>query len=192
MPTGNMRRIESVLTGVAGSPYYFVGYFADGEGTDAECLTAWHEFVNRGPASEGGSLPAGAVLTTNSEIPIVNPVDGAVLEVRVTPSLVSTGTNTGDFLPPANQFLVRWRTGNYENRREVRGRTNIGPCPEDSTDGDGNLLPTVVSFLNNQANALISNPAITHVVWSKKNGLWWATQSASTWTQYAVLRSRRD
>lgn len=57
---------------------------------------------------------------------------------------------------------------------------------------DGSPSTALIGAYNSRAEALIADANTVHVVWSKKHGVWWATSSASTWSRYAVLRSRRD
>lgn len=187
-----MYRIETQLTGEAGTPYYMVGYFAATIGAADDAHKAWHAFVLRDASNSGGAYPSGVVIRTQPEIPLVNPVDGAVLEVQTTAARETVGSGSGPFLPPSNQILVRWRTGNYVNRREVRGRTNCPYPAEDISTTRGRVESGMVSLVNQWANTLITDASSNFVVWSKKNGEWQSVISGSTWDQFAVLRSRRD
>jgi hypothetical protein len=96
-----------------------------------------------------------------------------------------------DPLPAATSLLIRWRTGQYASGKEIRGRTNIpGICESLSTNGTPD--PALITTWQTRATALLSSANARHVVWSKKNGGACVTSSASPWTQWAILRSRRD
>lgn len=192
MPTGPMRKVVTTVTGVEGSPYYIVGYFDANEGTTAQVGEAWHLFITGSTSGSAAGFPTGSTIRTDSEIAVIDPTDGAVLEVQNGVTISQIGANTGARTPPATQMLMRWRTGNYVNRREVRGRTNLPCVMEEASTEDGKPEPSVITGLESRADALIDNADVSHVVWSKKNGVWWATSSASLWDQFSVLRSRRD
>lgn len=180
------------MTGVAGSPYYINGYFTADTGTTKQVQDAWMKFLFAGPGPTVGRLPLNASATVESEVQVIDPTTGQPIATEVSPGYTWTGINNDPLLPPANQFLVRWRTGNYEGGREVRGRTNI-PCPSELTSTPkGAVEPSIVTAYNSSAFDLINDANTVFVIWSKKNGLWWAASSASTWDKFAVLRSRRD
>lgn len=187
-----MHRVQTVVTGVVGGPYYLVGYF-DAAGSNAQnACAAWHLFITGGGTGTATGFPDGSRVETQPEVLQINPVDGAVVGLEDADGLVSIGANTSDQLPTQNQFLVRWRTGEYINRRENRGRTNL-PCPfEEALTNEGRVAPAIQTALQARANTLVNNIAVRHVVWSKKNGGWSETVSASVWDQFSVLRSRRD
>lgn len=192
MPTTPIRRVRVRVTGVGGSPYYLNGYFTADTGTTAQCQNAWMKFLFGGPGPTVGALPTSATATVESEVPVIDPATGQPISVETSPGFSWGGSSTDNLLPTANQFLVRWRTGNFENGREVRGRTNI-PCPTEATSTPaGRVEPSIVTAYNSRAFNLIDDANTVFVVWSKKNGLWWAARSGSTWDQFAVLRSRRD
>lgn len=192
MPTTPMYRVQTVVTGVAGSPYYIVGYFDSSAGGAQSASEAWHTFITGSTTGTANGFPLGSQVRTEPEVQSVNPVDGAILGIAVAPAIVQSGANPGQRLPPSNQILVRWRTGVYIDRREVRGRTNL-PCgfEEDST-ADGTLPVELQLAYGVRALGLVGNEAARHVIWSKKNGAWQETTTASVWGQFSILRSRRD
>ncbi len=187
-----MLRVDTVVTGVAGAPYYLNGYFDFAGGSAVDACQAWHTFITGGIGASATGFPVGATVTTSPTVPVVDPVSGDVLGIAAGDSIISDGVNTTNLLPPANQILMRWRTGIYFAGREVRGRTNL-PCPleEGSTD-DGQVESAVVAALNVRGNALIADTDSTHVIWSRKYGFWQETAVADCWSQFSILRSRRD
>lgn len=192
MPTSTIRRVETIVTGVAGSPYYVVGHFTADTGTPTQVTQAWHKFVTGSTSGTASGFPVGTVVQTQPEVQLINPVDGAVIGLEDAPPITQNGANPGPQLPRQNQLLVRWRTGNYVNRREVRGRTNLPCVLEEASTNQGEVESTVVSGINTRASELIADTNSVLVVWSKKNGLWWAAATGSCWNKFSVLRSRRD
>lgn len=192
MPTSPIRRVRSIVTGVAGSPYYVTGYFTADTGTATQCITAWHTFITGVASGPAGGFPVGSSVRTDAEVQVVDPVTGNVVATEIGGTILSTGSSASPLLPKANQFLIRWRTGNFVGGREVRGKTFL-PLPSETASTDAGLVEaaTLVA-LSGRAGQLISNADTVFVVWSRKNGLWWAASNGSCWEQFAILRSRRD
>lgn len=180
------------MTGVAGSPWYLNGYFTADTGTTKQVQDAWMKFLFAGPGPSVSTLPVGATATIDTDVPVVDPTNGQIVSVESSTGYSWTGSNTEQRLPPTAQALVRWRTGNFEGGREVRGRTNIPGGTESWNSASGTVETTISNLINGRAVDLINDANTVFVVWSKKNGLWWAAQSGSCWSQWAVLRSRRD
>lgn len=192
MAVTEMLRVRTVLTGVAGSPYYMTGYFDAQTGTPTQAITAWHTFISGGGGATSGGIPSGARVETLGEVQLVNPVNGDVTGAVVGTPAVTTGTGVGPFLPPANQLVVRWRTGIYESGREIRGKTFIPSRLESESTATGQVETAATTAFNSLASALIANALVDLVVWSRKYGQWALVSSGSTWNQFGVLRSRRD
>lgn len=192
MPTTPMWRCQTVITGAGGSPYYLVGYFDADGGSATFANRDWHGFICGTIGPSAATMPNGWQILTEAEVQRVNPVDGEILAVEAATPYVSVGTASGELLPPANQLLTRWRTGTYVARREVRGHTNIPGIVEPNSGPDGRPINALVNANNTRADGMIASDNSRHVVWSKKNGVWHTTVTASTWTEFAVLRSRRD
>lgn len=95
-------------------------------------------------------------------------------------------------MAPATQGLMRWRTNVFNSGREVRGRTNLPVVLQADSDTEGKPDVGYIGFWNSKAGALIADEDSTLVVYSKKNGLWAAVVTADMWSNYGVLRSRRD
>lgn len=188
MATTDMYRLVTTVTGVAGSPYYMVGYFEAEPGQENNIITAWHLFCV--PASS--ALPVGATATTSGLIDVVNPVSGDTVGVQQTTDYTTGGTYAGETVPRASQVLVRWRTGVYVGGREIRGRTNIPLVEIGAIGPNGGLDGAFLSVFNERAEDLVNDPASSFVIWSKKNGRHEPVVLGSTWSQFSVLTSRRD
>lgn len=192
MGTSTLRRVEVQVTGVAGSPYYIVGYFTADSGTTNQCITAWMTFVAGVTSGSSIAWPSGALITAQDVVQLVDPATGQPVGTEVGTALSVTGTGTGQMMSPATQILTEWHTNNYLNGREVRGRTNH-PCVR-AADATTSGAPSgaTISGWNSAASALIGDANTVFVIWSKKNGQWFAAESGSTWNKFSVLRSRRD
>jgi hypothetical protein len=189
MATGTtpMYKVVQIATGVAGAPYYITGYFDQTAGTAQQAADAWRAFL--APASTG--YRTGLVFSAQTEVGIVDPVSGDLTGLdTVTVASMSMIGGT-DPLPAATSLLIRWRTGAYVAGKEIRGRTNI-PGMLESLSTSGLPDSTLVSAWQTRQTALIGAANAQHVVWSKKNGLWANSTAGSPWSQWAVLRSRRD
>ena len=120
----------------------------------------------------------------------VDPVTGNVTGV----ASVTTITQTGDFsvapVPQAAQALVRWRTGEYVAGREIRGRTFIPGIAGSQTSTTGELVPATLAGMQTASTAFLT--ASGHGIWSPKNGQFELALTASVWSEFAVMRSRRD
>lgn len=192
MPTTPMYRVETTITGVAGSPYYIVGYFDSEAGSPDAAIGAWHTFITGSTTGTAAGFPTDATIRTSNLVPVIDPVDGGTLSVAIGDVISQAGANTGPRTPPATQMLMRWRTGVYANRREIRGRTNLPCVMEEASTAMGVVEPSVVTGLNGRAADLLADADAVHVVWSKKNGVWADTTAGGLWDQFSVLRSRRD
>lgn len=161
-------------------------YFDQGSGTAAQAHAAAVLFWQ----AADDIVHSSVTYRIEGEVELVDNVTGAVESITSTDTYNGTGGNTGDPLPPQIQGLVRWRTGVYNNGREIRGRTFIpGMCEGNSTDG----APTsgTVTQLQTAAGAILAASGADLVVWSRK-GTFAPVAAGSPWNKWATLRSRRD
>lgn len=182
-----MWRVQLVGTGVAGSPYYITGYFDVTGGTAAGAAADWFAFNNPGASS----IRAGLSISLGSEVDQVEPATGNVISVEpVSPSTV-LGTNSADPLPPFTQLLRRFRTGTFVNGREIRGRSYFPGLTEPESTG-GRPLAALITAEQGRINTLLGSTNSQLVVYSRKNGVQAPVISGTPWTEWSVLRSRRD
>jgi hypothetical protein len=182
-----MHKVVQVMTGVAGSPYYVTGYFDSAVGTAQQAADAWRNFLSAGVSTYAAPL----ILSPITDVPLVDPATGDVTTIATVSVAGVTMTGAGDPLPPATSLLVRWRTGQYLDGREIRGRTNIPRLTEtDNTAGVPSA--TTISTWAARIATMLALSTAHHVVWSKKNGAWATTVTGPVWNQWASLRSRRD
>lgn len=185
--TNHLWKVTQVATGVAGSPYYITGYFDFTAGTAQQAADAWRNFL----APSSTVYRTGLAFSTITEVGEVDPTNGNLIGLTTVSVAAMSMIGGTDPLPAATSLLIRWRTGQYIDGREIRGRTNIpGMMESGSTNGVPDAA--VISAWQTRGTALAALSNAKHVVWSKKAGGAAYTTSASPWTQWAILRSRRD
>lgn len=183
-----IRKVRTVVTGVAGSPYYMTMYMDPGVGTPTQNLANWAQFTTNTVAS---ALRAGAHYQTGPDIDLIDDVDGSLVGRESGTSVLLTGTSSADFLPPQVQLLVRWHTGVFVGGRELVGRTFLPLQSEDNNDASGNPKSAAVTFTQGAANDFIAAANSKPKVWSRKHGLSADISSATVSAIWGTLRSRR-
>lgn len=185
-----IHRCRTVITGVGGSPYYMDMNFDPAGGTPQQQADAWYDFCTRGEGPTG--LKVGARYSGSPEVRVIESTTGEVTDVITVDATAVTGSYTGGYLPPANQVLVRWSTGQYVGGRQVRGKTYCPLITIEAANDDGSVDPTTLSLFGDQAQELALNLTVNPVVWSRTSGQVFPVTGSSVWGQFAILRSRRD
>ena len=179
-------RVRTEFTGVQGVPYLSTMYFGFLAGTAQQAATAAGNFWS----TVDGSLSTNLDWEVAPDVAHIDETTGEIVTLTNVTGASGTGATAADMLPPANQALVRWRTGVYIGGREVRGRTFIPGVPESmSTDG----LPTSAfqTAIGTAAGTLLADANSELLVWSRTHGVVHACIGGDVWNQFAVLRSRR-
>lgn len=184
-----MYKVRARITGVAGSPYWINGFFDSTGVGAADAAVEWAKFI----ASASNGLPTGWSLTCGSEVQVVEPANGQVIDVEpIAPSTLAGTTNTPTG-PRASQLLMRWKTNNYVNGRRVQGHTNIPITYTSDVGASGAVAGSTQTAWTNKINGLLTGPAgDAFVIWSRAAGEHFAVTNGSVWDQFSVLRSRRD
>ena len=182
-----MYRVRTIFTGVTGSPWVNTAYFNESGGSPEQAAAAVGQFWNTVDALIESSVG----WSTSADVETVNAATGEVTDVTSTTISAGTGAGGATGLPTAAQGLIRWRTGHYVGGREVRGRWFI-PGLGAASNSDGLLLAASRTLINDAGVALINDANSSLAVWSRAHGLDQVVTSASVWTQFAVMRSRRD
>lgn len=180
-----MLRVRTVFTGVAGAPYYSNLYFAaNGLASDAHAAVVdlWAGFDN--------IMVNSCSYTVQGEVAVMDNQTGDIVDLESVAPATGQGASSQEMLPPANQVLVQWRTGQFVAGREIRGRTFIPAIDQFSNNG-GQVLPTVISGIAPVIATYLLSSAVPSV-WSKKNGVAIPIAGGTVWPQFAQLRSRRD
>jgi len=194
-------RVVTVFTGAQGSPWMNVMHFsADLSGTAQQAASAVATFW--------GACDA---LMDNSVSWVQDPTVVEVNEGTGVPEAfhtVTTGSGTGAVsdisLPYANQALIRTFSDQVVNGRQVRGRVFVPGITRNNL-AEGTLNGTAIAAFDAAAAALIADANCNWQIWARPVDAEHATEhsperagtgndilSASTSSQFAVLRRRRD
>lgn len=180
-----MKRVRTVFSGVAGSPYYSNLYFGDSSSASA-CVTVVDTFFT----DMDGVISTELAWTVQGTVVTIDPITGDITSSEDVGGTNGFGDDAGEQMPPANQILLRWHTGEYINGRELRGRLFV-PSPTIVSDDGGVVLSASRTQVQNAADTLIGSGQ-NMLLWSKTHGETRSVTTADVWEQFAVLRSRRD
>lgn len=126
---------------------------------------------------------------------IVDVTTGQITGLATTDTVTVTGANAQDPLPKASQGLLRLRTGEFIEGRERRGRIFIPGLLEANNDA-GQVSTSLRNALNTAGEILTATDFFC--VYSRPkpdvpgSGAFSLVASVDCWSQWAVLRSRRD
>lgn len=182
-------RVTTELTGAKGALYYSTMYFsASGTPVAADAPAAVANFWDDLSPYMHSTVDA----QVQGEIAVIESTTGLQTGVvNVTPPALVNGGSSTEVLPYASQGLVRWRTGSFVNGRELRGRTFLPGLGETaSTDGSPNSA--IQSGANAAAAALIADPNSSFIIFSRAHKTFAVVTAGTLWTEFAILRSRRD
>jgi hypothetical protein len=167
-------------------------YFQDDALELGDLLTGldafWHAIVTGGSTSSQG-LVTGTTITLEPDVPIIDSATGGIVGFEtISETHQYVGNGTAEPLPPATQLLIEWQTGQVVGGRRLRGRTFIGCLTEDhSTNG----VPAS-GFAGIVSGAATTLSAESMQVYSATHHETHGISSVNVWSQFAVLRSRRD
>lgn len=181
-----MLRVTTLWTAGNGGPYYTNMYFGGEEQAEAETAA---DATGLFFSTIGDRIAATTDGTVLPEVDIVSEATGQTTGTLITTPTAILTTGTGAFLPFATQGLVRVRTGEFINGRELRGRIFL-PSVTDANMTGGKPSASYITDVNDAAAALIA--ATQFGVYSRVHNTFRNANSASMWSDFAVLRSRRD
>lgn len=183
----DMLRIRTVTTGVAGAPFYTNLYFGTALGTAAQA----HAAVTAFWTSMRDFISSSLTMRVEGEIAIIDSDTGEQTGSASVTGTTVTGAQATNNLPPATQGLIRWRTGNFVGGRRLQGRTFI-PGVTVALSSNGEPSGDYIAKMQDSANALIAAASVDLLIFSKTKFVAQPVLSASPWSRFAVLRSRRD
>jgi hypothetical protein len=185
-----MLRTTATITGYQGAPYWNQLHF--GGDTAGEAVAAadaaeslWQQLAN--------FLATPGSVLVSSDVEQIDPATGQIVNVFPASTAAINFVAAGDILPYSTQGLIRLRTGDFVNGRELRGRIFIPGWVETASTA-GNPTAPAVGAMNAAAASLLSAGAGAGGlgVYSPTHRVFSLVSVAQTWTQWAVLRSRRD
>ena len=180
-------RVLTKMTGLAGQPWYNTLHFAGGTQTEADdAADAAHDFWN----AFQPSFANGLTVQVQPEVISYDPTTGDPVGLFATSTPAITSSGSGEPLPWATMGLVRWRTGDFVEGREVRGRTFI-PALTEGHNTSGRPASALLTIMQTAIDALIADTP-TFQVYSVAHRTTHAVVTGSPWSEWATLRSRRD
>jgi hypothetical protein len=210
-------RIKMHWTGFHGAPGYSSFYFRDF--TDQAQWIPTQEQVNAaaGAVSEfafdnRGSLPSGVTLQVQSDVEIINSVNGNLVDVMsaaAQPAHAST-VAAGPGYAGGSGLVINWRTNVVRRNRRIRGRTFLVPLQRECFGPDGTLLPGTINGTKTAAEKLMTGIGYPDLaVWARptpvkdpqtgkntgeylEDGTFGVVTSCNVPDLAAVLRTRRD
>lgn len=177
------------VTGGGSQDFYFFGSAGD----ERDMVEAASDFW----AGVAADLHVGNTATTSDVVTNIDETDGSVVSIVTTAGgpIAVNFSLVGEPLPRATQAMVRWATTGVVNNRAVKGRTFIPAVTEGRSD-TGRPNAELVADIDGSAEALIANALTQLVIWSRpapsRPGSQHTVLSSSVWSEFAVLRSRRD
>jgi hypothetical protein len=181
-------KVRSLWSGGAGGAGVTTTYWDPAAGTPQDAVLAIEDFWN----AIKGVIGGGWSVTTDAVVLNINEATGAITSATGVTVTTINYADGNDPLPAATQGLVQLRTGVYAAGREVRGRLFI-PGPTEDQNTNGKPKSTYLSTVNGAtATNLLGALDATLMVWSQAHGVAEAVTAAPVWTQWAVLRSRRQ
>jgi len=181
-------RVRTTIAGGPGGTGLSTMYFETGGGLLAEdAADAVVGFWNDCKTAIVNDL----TMSTETSVYVIDGPTGQPTGVETVTGGSISGTSSSDPAAWAQQGLIEWRTGNFIDGREIRGRTFI---PGPSYDLGGNGVPTSLykSKLQTAIDNFLGNGLIHFQVYSRTHHLAAEVVAASIWPKWAVLRSRRD
>lgn len=185
-----IRRVRTVMTGVAGTPWYTNTYHTFVAGAGQGCVDALRDFWT----AWAGALDNSVTALVEGDTALLDDVTGAITGIDAVISRTVTFTGATAALPPANQVVMNMFTGTFIGGRQLRGKMFIPGNLAVSSDANGAVVTSIRTGVVTHGTALIANTSAPGPlrIWSRKNGTSAVVNAISSPTQFGVLRSRRD
>lgn len=197
-----IRRVRTVFSGVAGSPWYSNLYFdADGVTPSAQQNV---DAVDAFWTALASLMDNAVTWTIGPEVPELDETTGELTGVQTVTPGTGAGTDTTDPLPYMSQGLVRLSTTDFVAGRRVRGRIFVPGLTETANTTTGQPSGSAITAMTTAGTNLVAAGGL--LVWSRpfagdpaatpprpaRAGSKASITAVSGWNQWAVMRSRRD
>lgn len=184
-----IRRIRTVFSGVAGSPWYNNMYFTRVIGTEDAAITAVADFWN----DFDPYVAAEVDWEVLPQIDLLDDATGMLTGVDVGTGVSGSGASANPFLPYATQLCINTNTNSFHGGRQLRGKVFVPGLTTNAND-EGNPATALLTAANTAIGDLIATTSSTGPlrVYSPTYHLSEVVENGGTMTQFAVLRSRRD
>lgn len=186
---GDMFRVRTQFTGSRpGVPYLSTLYFGTSLYVVDDAVTATLDFWT----AIKGQFTNGLTAEVLAEVAVISDVDGSLQSVEFATTAGSIGgDNSNEPLPPATQGLVRIGTNDVVGGRILKGHIFI-PGATEANSSSGVPSSEFISVVGGAMNDLIDDVGSELRIWSRTHGASALATGATVWSQWAVLRSRRD
>lgn len=184
-----LMELQTVWTGVAGSPYYTTLRAFHGNDLTPEAFSdAWDAALT----ARAVDFPTALTANIQAELRLIDSVTGTLVGTAPTDGNVFTGSSSGDPLPRASQALIRWSTPAIVAGRRLRGRTFLPCIIESFNTSGGKVDSSLVTAWRGVLDDFISDCQGELCVWSPTHGSVASVEVGTLWDEWAVMRSRRD
>lgn len=186
---GTIRRVRTVFSGVAGSPYYNNMYFTLVNGSASAVIAAVDTFWE----SFDSTCITALTWDVLGDTELVDEATGSLVGVESGTALSGASNGGTTPLPFATQLCINTFTGTFVGGRQLRGKIFI-PALASITNVAGDPAPATITAANTAINTLVSNTSGPGPlrVYSPTHGTSAVVTSGSTFSRFAVMRSRRD
>lgn len=177
--------LSGTVRGPSVSTFYFAGASVDTPGLGPAAVKAFWEALKP-------MMISGTAIEYDGQVDFLDEATGALTgQASAAPWVVTGIASSTDQAPPANQGVLILNTGQVVEGKRLQGRLFI-PGPRAANSSTPN--ETIRSAYQAAANTLVTNSAGFGgwVVWSRTYGVVRPVTSPIAWTQWGVLRSRRD
>jgi hypothetical protein len=184
-----MQRIRSILTGVAGTPWYLNHYFL-GDDNASSASAAIAQVAAFWDALDG-LMDNAITIAVQGDVPTIDVGSGEMTAVNSVAGDTEAGDSVGLPLPYATQGAVQWNTDVFTGGRRLVGRSFLPGFTADTLESDGTPTAGTLTGIDTAANALVGGtPAFC--VWSRTHGVAASVESWTVRNAFWVMRSRRD
>lgn len=200
---GDVYRVRSEWTGVAGAPWVSTQFFettttgsaADAQAAATKVANFWSAFSIH--------IHGDGTLAIESTVDLLSEISGELVNSYSVTTAPTQPAGAGDKLPPVTQGLLRLETGVILDGRRIRGRIFI-PAPLEADSTGGAPTAAYVTDLGTADDSLFAapaNPALA--VWHRpvfdpvtgartRDGQAVVANAGAPQTTWSFLRSRRD
>nr|CRY97308.1 hypothetical protein [uncultured prokaryote] len=188
MPAEFIRRIQTVWSGVDGTPYYTNLFFDAAVGDIDDLIGSVSTFWN----SVTLNVTENLTWVIDPAVPLIEVSTGQIISVAIS-SIEADGEGSGaeTQLARFTQGLMQLRTGVFAGGREIRGRIFI-PGPTEKANDDGRPNSDWFVGTTPGKDALLNDVDAELVVYSPTKAMAEPVTAIVNWTEWATLRSRRD
>jgi hypothetical protein len=162
-------------------------YFNSAVGTAAQQVAAVAAFLG----TTEDRRTTGTTWATAGDVAQINEATGDLVAINSVTPATGVGTDAGDALAIGTSGLLRLFSSVIANGRLVRGRIFL-PGASEGQNTAGVPISAYRSDYDAAAATLLADVNTEWRLWSRTHGIAPDVTTATTWTKWSFLRSRRD